>query len=382
MARDRLVIVQLDAVELDRRTVTMSTKTLHALELYAEQWPGPLVVSAVVKRLPPSPLLVKRRLADLPFDVVDRSARDVQTLRTGAAATLAMHDIKDSGGSLFDPGRLVLYGEIPLEERIRMASLGRGRLSSLRIALSWRRRAPALRRMVRNTGGYQANGYPVFDTYGELSPRPLLYVDSRATEKIIAHATARISDDRAQRALSPFTLGFSGRHTAAKGIDHALDAVLTLLDEGEDLRLVLYGSGELSPVLRERAARHPGHIEFRGDVDFESTWVRDVPRTVDLMLLPHVQGDPSGTYLESAALGVPVLGFDNVALEALVRHHGIGWTVPLGDTAALTAAVKRLSREPHRLESAGEAGRAFMAEHTFEKEFLRRIRHLREVAGV
>lgn len=382
MARDRLVIVQLDAVRLEGGRVTMSAKTLRALDLYSEHWPGPLVVSTVVKPLPHSPLLAHRRLQDLPFEVVDRSARDVETLRSGAAVTLAMHDIKDAGVSRFDPERLVLYGEFPLEERIRLAALGRSRLSALRVGLSWRRRASALRRMVRTTGGFQANGYPVFDSYGTLSPRPLLYVDTRATEEVIAHASSRASDDRAHRARSPFTIGFSGRHTAAKGTDHAMAAALALLDAGEDLRLVLYGSGDISATLRERAMRHRERIEFHGDVDFESTWVRDVPRTVDLMLLPHVQGDPSGTYLESAALGVPVLGFDNAALDPLVRHHGIGWTVPLGDTAALTTAVRRLMHEPQRLRSAGEAGRAFMVEHTFEKEFLRRVRHLRDVAGI
>lgn len=381
-ARERLVVVQLDAIDLRDGHVTMSTKTLQALELYASYWPGQLAVSTVVKPLPASPLLARRRLADLPFDIVDRSAHGIRKVRTGAAVTMAMHDYRDSGDSHFEPRRLVLYGEIPLAERIRMTALGHGRVSTLRVAASWQRRAGMLRRMVRDTGGYQANGYPVFEAYGHLSRSPLLYFDTRATSEILAHAAETSNADRAKRARDPFTIGFSGRHTAAKGTDHALSVALDLLDAGEGLRLVLYGSGDMSSALRDRAARYRGQIEFRGDVDFGSTWVKEVPQTVDLMLLPHTQGDPSGTYLETAALGIPVLGYGNAALASLVRHHAIGWTVPLGDTAALAEAVRTLSREPQRLEAAGEAGRKFMAEHTFEKEIRRRIDHLRNAAGI
>lgn len=382
MARDDLVIVQLDAVHLQGDTVTLSSKTLQALELYARQWPGRVVVSAVAKQLPASALLTRRRLADLPFDVVDRARIDVRSLRTGAGAALAMHDVHDPGEVSFEPRRLVLYGEFTLAERIRMASIGAGRAGALRATASWRWKGRALHRMVRAAGGFQANGYPAHDEYAAGSVSPLLYFDTRVTEEILAESDARAVEDGAHRAAEPFTLGFSGRHTAAKGTDHALEAVLRLLEAGADLRLVLFGSGDLTSSLQERAAPFRERIEFRGDVDFASTWVREVPRTVDLMLLPHIQGDPSGTYLESAALGVPVLGFDNTALDALVRHHGIGWTVPLGDTRALAATARTLMDRPEALAAAGEAGRTLMRDHTFETEFGRRIAHLREVAGL
>lgn len=378
MPSDRLVIVQLDAVQLDGSRAVLSTKSLAALRLYAAHWPGETIVAVEAKPLQPSPLLSTVEVADLPFTLVDRARSGVAELRRTAAVTLAMHDVADTGLSRLEPERLVLYGEIPLAERIRMAQIGSGRIGRLRVAAGWRRRRGELRAMVSRTGGYQANGYPVFEDYGLLSRSGIVYFDTRASAQIVEDA-AQVTTDRSPD--RPFTVAFSGRHTAAKGPEHVLAAVLPLLEEGLDLRLVFYGSGDLTPRLEERARAWPENIVFRGDLDFESGWVHDVPRSVDLMVLPHIQGDPSGTYLESAAVGVPVLGFDNVALKSLVDHHGIGWTVPLGDTAGLAAQITRLSSDHAAVAAAAGRGRTFMREHHFEAEFARRVQHLREVAG-
>lgn len=377
MAEQKLVIVQLDAVQLNGTTVSVSTKSLRALEIYAEHWPGEVIVAVEAKPLPSSPLLSVVRRADLPFSVVDRSLHGVGTLRRNAAVTLAMHDVSDMGVIEIEPERLVLYGEFPLAERIRVGQIGSGALGRLRVAAGWKRRGGRLRAMATRAGGYQSNGYPAFDDYGRLSPSAITYFDTRASRRVVEQSEA-VSRDGSE----PFTVAFSGRHTAAKGPEHVLGAVIPLLEEGADLRAVFYGSGDLTPVLRERAAEWGDAVEFRGDLDFEGEWVHDVPRTADLMILPHVQGDPSGTYLESAAVGVPVLGFDNVALQSLVDRHGIGWTVPLGNTDALTAQLRALMADRSALAAASVRGREFMREHHFEAEFARRVEHLRQVADV
>lgn len=379
MPRDRLVIVQLDAVHLKGDVVTLSAKTLRALELYANHWPGEVVVSVEVKQLPSSLLLAERRLDGLPFTLADRARTRVADLRKGAAVSLAMHDIHDPGLIDLDPRRLVLYGEIPLAERIRMAQLGSGTVRRLRVAAGWHRRARALQSMARRAGGFQANGYPVHSEYGPLSRSSIVYFDTRAGRKFTEATMPAHGRTRKDR---PFTVAFSGRHTAAKGPEFALDAVTTLLRDGADIRLVYYGDGELTPKLRELAAPWGDRIEFRGEVDFESHWVHELPRTADLMILPHVQGDPSGTYLESAAVGVPVLGFDNVALESLCARHGIGWTVPLGNAAALATRLRQLMEDPSSVRLASEQGRSFMRKHPFEEEFARRVHHLRQIAQV
>ena len=85
----------------------------------------------------------------------------------------------------------------------------------------------------------------------------------------------------------------------------------------------MLGSGPDLGRLKEVAGPS---VTWWGEVAFEPDWVRLVSTSVDLMVLPHTQGDPSGTYLEAAGLGVPVVGFGNVDVaesraEGRVRRH-------------------------------------------------------------
>jgi len=97
------------------------------------------------------------------------------------------------------------------------------------------------------------------------------------------------------------------------------------------------------------------------------------------MVLPHVQGDPSGTYLEAAGCGVPVVGFDNVALESLVRRHGLGWTVPMRDIVALADRIESVLADAAGWQEARERGLELMAAHHVDAEFDRRVEHLRDL---
>ncbi|MDO5635048.1 MAG: glycosyltransferase, partial [Micrococcus sp.] len=165
------------------------------------------------------------------------------------------------------------------------------------------------------------------------------------------------------------------------GPEYAALAALMLLDRGTDVTLDVFGDGELTESLQHLTRRHAEAIRFHGSLPYEPDWNQIVRDGIDLMVLPHIQGDPSGTYLESAALGVPVVGFDNRALRSLVARHGIGWTVPLGDVAKLTDSITELVRDPERRICAGRVARSFMQQHTIEAEFSRRITHLRGIAG-
>lgn len=99
------------------------------------------------------------------------------------------------------------------------------------------------------------------------------------------------------------------------------------------------------------------------------------------MVLPHTQGDPSGTYLESAGLGVPVLGFRNAALSGFAREAGFAWVSRDRSGAALADVVERLSTNRADVRRAALAGVEFAERHAFEKAFDARVRQLERVAG-
>jgi glycosyltransferase involved in cell wall biosynthesis len=104
--------------------------------------------------------------------------------------------------------------------------------------------------------------------------------------------------------------------------------------------------------------------------------VRDA---VDLFVCCHRQGDPSCTYLETLACGVPIVGYGNEAFEGLMRHCPAGESVPMNDWTAMASVIEKLARDPRRFAKMARIGLAFAREHTFEHEFKRRIEHMAQL---
>jgi glycosyltransferase involved in cell wall biosynthesis len=160
-----------------------------------------------------------------------------------------------------------------------------------------------------------------------------------------------------------------------KGPGYAVEVHRRLRAAGTDVSLAMFGDGELRTRLEQEAPE----VRFHGSLDFATEWCPTVASSVDLMVLPHLQSDPAGTYLESAGMGVPVIGFDNVALDHLVEVAGLGWTSPPRRADLLARRIEQLMATPDELLRAGNAGREFMTDHCFEKDFDARVQHLHDV---
>ena len=220
--------------------------------------------------------------------------------------------------------------------------------------------------MLKAADGAQFNGWPSYLAYGPKVRNPLLFFDTRLK-------SCAIPADTRPRKAGPVRLAFSGRFIPIKGAVDAAQVATRVWEAGLLERFEVFGAGPQEPEMRDSAP--PGTV-FRGSVPFEGEWVRDVRDGVDLMVLPHKQDDPAGTYLEAAGLGVPVVGYDNRALRELVSREGLGWTALLGDIDALAALIIDLANDPEATRSAAGAGIRFMRQHHFDAEFERRVEHL------
>ncbi|MCL5946658.1 MAG: glycosyltransferase, partial [Chloroflexi bacterium] len=136
-----------------------------------------------------------------------------------------------------------------------------------------------------------------------------------------------------------------------KGVPVLLEALARL--DGETVRGVIVGRGDLLPQLRERA-RYLGLAErvvFATDVDDQ-----ELPlyyRGSDVTVLPSLtQGEAFGVVLlESLACGTPVVASDIPGVRSVVRDTGGGMLVPAGDVEALAKRLGQLlSEESLRLE--------------------------------
>jgi glycosyltransferase involved in cell wall biosynthesis len=152
---------------------------------------------------------------------------------------------------------------------------------------------------------------------------------------------------------------------------------------GVPFTMTICGDGEYLPRLRADISRKgvADRVTLKGVLDFKTELVPFVTNETDLFVCCHRQGDPSCTYLETMACGVPIAGYGNEAWGGLARIGGTGWVASVGDPIELAERIAALQRDRAALEQASRRALAFAREHSFEKTFRRRIEHLDQVAA-
>jgi glycosyltransferase involved in cell wall biosynthesis len=153
-----------------------------------------------------------------------------------------------------------------------------------------------------------------------------------------------------------FVIGWAGRLTAVK---RPADLVKVLADV-QGSSLVLAGDGELRADVEE-AARALGvsdRLHLLGYVDDVGPWYH----AFDVFLLTSANEGTPVVAIEALAAGVPVVATDAGGTATVVDDGESGLLVPVGDVAALAAAVARLRDEPALRRRFGETGRARMRE--------------------
>jgi glycosyltransferase involved in cell wall biosynthesis len=352
-------------------------KVLSGVRAYAERWKGRMTLAAPAASTAtevPDLVWIDPGLED--FEVLIDVALPGSVIANRPDVALLLHRFDAAYQTLLRSDvPVVLTTEFSLGIRVDiMDSITTGLLSRVRSRLGLYRRELAMRSMARRTQGLQCNGFAAWNAYSQFNPRSIFFHDHRMTCGDVEAARARPAWD-GQR---PLHLGFSGRLTKIKGPQYFVDLAKRLLTTHPNIRLHIMGGGELESHLRQEA---PSNVVFDGRLDFESEWKSHVRTNIDLMVLPHVQGDPSCTYFESLGCGVPILGFANATLSPLVSQHGVGWTVPRGDVSALAHAIESIVNNPADLAAARTNGLNFMAAHDYESTVDLRVAHLAMVAS-
>lgn len=158
-----------------------------------------------------------------------------------------------------------------------------------------------------------------------------------------------------------------GALVAHKGQRFLIDAMPLVVREIPDARVVIFGEGELRPVL-EKQVKHlslekhvllPG---FREDV-------LSLVKSADLFVMSSITEGLGSAVLDAMAMGLAVVGTQAGGIPEAVVPGETGELVEPGEAKPLAAAMVKLLKDPALRRAYGEAGRQRVASQ-FDVEHL------------
>jgi colanic acid/amylovoran biosynthesis glycosyltransferase len=392
-----VLVVALCGVEILEGTVLIDQKFHEGMQGYLRRLSLPM--ACLLPRLPPSattpaPGLTRLPLSKLDYEVFCLEGPVLDEVDSPAIERLldrcALVYLGEASPLNFTVARMCRERGIPYAStteytlRTSLDIMRAGTPSALRRLVrevrfrGWNRSRLEL---VRGAAEIHANGYPTYMELAPFNPHRLLYFDTRAQAADVVSEDTVLSrigslDRRAPR------LVFSGRYHSMKG---ALDVVrvgIELRRRGVEHHLHTYGAGPLRPQMEE-LARQGGAadaISIHDPIPYRPDLI-EVTRQADLFIACHVQGDPSCTYLETFACGVPIAGYQNEMWSLLQKESGGGLCAPVGDVQGLADAVAGLLRDRPKLREVSLCARAFAAVNTMEVAWDRRAARLSALAA-
>lgn len=389
MNRSLVVAPSLTASTDRQGKVRLTGKFISGMQAYVDFWAGPVTVLIESDQNVNSGNLddVWVRPDELPFQTVVTRFDSELARKTMIGAGVVMggpdHRMSHAASTCANAGiPFLMVTEYSLKTRLQIVDADRPVFWR-----RWRRRhwetgqEKATIASIRQAAGLQCNGTPTFEAYRELNANTLLYFDSRVAQDMIPSEPGLASRSLQFNAQRPLRLAFSGRLSPMKGADHLVRVAASLRQQGVPFRFDIYGDGPLVPSMAEeiRSLGLEKEVVLGGVLDFATELMPRMRQEIDLFVCCHRQGDPSCTYLETWACGVPIVGYDNEAFTGLLRICRAGHAVPMDDWQGLAKAIARLSQTPEELINLAREGMSFAKNHTFESEFQARIDHAKRL---
>ncbi|MEG4815360.1 glycosyltransferase [Microcoleus sp. K5-D4] len=238
------------------------------------------------------------------------------------------------------------------------------------------------RKAIAMAEGLQCNGTPTYQEYKQLNRNPQLFLDTRIREDMLATEAdiERRTENRSQD--MPLRLVFSGRLIKMKGADHLLEVARELKQLKVKFEMFISGIGDLEEMMHQQIAANQLNdcVKMLGVPDFKTDFFPFVKNNIDLFVCCHRQGDPSCTYIETMAAGVPIVGYANEAFQGIAEMSETGWVVPMNQPKQMAKKIAALSYNREEIKSMSFKSLKFAQQHTFEKTFQARIKHMQAIA--
>jgi len=119
---------------------------------------------------------------------------------------------------------------------------------------------------------------------------------------------------------------------------------------------------ELHLVTKDRQPPEPG-VFIYNNLEANSQPLKDLYRTCDIFALPTFGDSLPMVLSEAGASGMAIISTNVAAIPEIVRNGETGLTVPAGDAASLTQALRDLSTNPTLRMTLGERAMAHVSRH-------------------
>jgi glycosyltransferase involved in cell wall biosynthesis len=172
------------------------------------------------------------------------------------------------------------------------------------------------------------------------------------------------------------TLAFAGRLTAQKSLRVALEAV----GAAEGVTLLIAGDGDQRPTLERDVAELglTGRVRFLGALPRER--VVELFAAADASILSSTWENFPHTVVEALAAGTPVISTATGGVGEVVHDGENGLLVPLGDSQALGAAVRRYFGDEELRRQLRERAATSVEQYSQERIFAELEQTLERVA--
>lgn len=388
-SRELIILPVLKAVRGPRGGLVLTEKYMKGAEGYAKTWPGPVTSLVEVMTVPTTDMdhvEVMPGEAETGLELRPKNLDALaERIKNAALVTTFLSPFELPTAKLCQrlgvPIAFVSEYTVKTEMQI-IAEEVRNPFRRLR-RRQWIRGAERKRReALKLAAGLQCSGTPTYDAYKDATSNPFLFFDNRVPQDSVisdSELSAKTVEMAQGRALR---LVFGGRMVAMKGVMDLASLADVLRRRNIPFQLDIYGDGPLLGAVKQQVSNLglADHVKLLGAVDFATQWVPRLKRDADLFICCHPQGDPSSTYPEVMACGIPVAGYDNEALEGIIAQSRAGWATPIHDLEALGDTVARLHADRAELAQAAGRARDFAALHAFEITMQRRTQHLIDVS--
>ncbi len=371
--------------------IYLDRKFYDGLVSYQKTWPGNIkVLMRVDSHAPPQFGLIEYNEVETLFQfvIIDANAKIEANDLEGADIVLASADdfmqMHVSAMCKSLSIKCVYVIEYTFKTRIQIVMLDSAGIWQKCKTLIWTALLEAkLIKALRLASSVQSNGVPAYNQYAVLAPSPLLYFDTRNSVAMLVtqQALEKRLDYLDQQ--QPIRLGFSGRLIEMKGAYDLIELANILNKRGLAFSFDIFGAGDQSNAMLERIKELDlqDKVNLHGAVDYETVLVPFVKSSLDIFICCHKQGDPSCTYLETYACGVPIAGYANEAHAGILAKVDVGWQVHMGNINELARLIESLDTNREQVKTKAKAAINFAKTHTFETTFEARMKHCIDIVS-